>query len=149
MVHRLSQFGAQCGPGLRSDHAVRRDAVFLLKSGDGDVGRRSVLAIDGDAVACTAQGPLNGGDVLPTERRPLERELPGELSCRRGATKRPVGCWSDRAISWESVDSLKRPDGSFHGAPENAIDTNGEVMAAQQLLELDHFRSSERRMLQS
>lgn len=123
--------------------------MFLLKSGDGDVGRWSVLTIEGDAKARASQGPLNGGDVLARERRSLEREVSGELSRRRGATERHVGRRSDSAIRLESVDSLKRPDRSFHVASENAIYTNRQLMAAQQFLQLHDFRSSERRMLES
>ena len=117
-------------PGPRSHDSVWLETVFPLKSGHGAVGFRSVVAINGHAMARMMQGSLYLQDIRPYEGRALELELPDRPSGQRSAMESPVGHRSYDAIGWKPMDSLKRPNRRFGGAPIDAVDMNGDTLAA-------------------
>jgi hypothetical protein len=104
--------------------------MFALKSSYGDVGFRSVMAVDGNAMACAMQGPLNLQDIRPPEGRALELELPDRTSGWSSATEDPIGYRSYDAVDWESVDPLKRPNSRFGGAPIDTVYMKRKTMTA-------------------
>lgn len=122
------------GPGSRPDDAIRIKTVFLLETGHRDVRFRTVVAVDGDAMACAAQGSLDFQDIPSLERRALEPELPHGLGRRYWLKERSVGSRPDDAGGRDSIDPLIRPDCGRSGATIDAVHTNREIMAAQELL---------------
>jgi len=104
--------------------------MFPLKAGHCDIGFRSVVAVDGNAMACMMQGSLNLQDIRPHEGRALELELSDRLSGRSRAMEDPIGYRPYDAVGWKLVDLLKRPNRRFGGAPIDAVYMNGKTMAA-------------------
>lgn len=64
---------------MRTDDTVRLQTVFLLKACHGDIRFRSVVTVEGDAMARATQGSLDKQDILPREMRPLQMQLSDQL----------------------------------------------------------------------
>lgn len=94
-------------PGPRSHDAIWLETVFLLKPGHGAIGFRSVVTIDGHAMARMMQGSLYMQDIRPYDGRALALELPDRPSGQSSAMEGPVGHRSYDAIGWRCVQLPK------------------------------------------
>lgn len=92
------------------------------------------MAVDGDTMACAAQGSLDGEDIRSLERRVLEPELPHGLGRRYWLKERFVGGRTDDAGGRYSMAPLKCTDCGFSGATIDAVHANREFVAAQEPL---------------
>jgi len=94
------------------------------------------VAVDGNAMACTMQGPLNLQDIRSREGRALELELPDRMSGRGSAMEDPIGHRPYDAVGLDPSDPLKRPNRRFGGASIDAVYLKRNAMAAQESLHL-------------
>ena len=108
--------------------------MFPLKTGHRAVRLRPITAVDGNTMACAAQGLLDLEDIRSLEMRALEPELPNGFGRRYRLKERSVGGRADDARGLNSMDPLKRPDCGFSGATIDAVHADREIVAAQKLL---------------
>jgi hypothetical protein len=130
----------QNGPRLRPDNAVGREAAFLLKAGYSDVRFRSELPIHGETMTSAAQGTLDEDDIPSFEGRALQPELPDELGRMGAAAQCPIGGRADYSVRRKPVGTLESPYRQGRIASIDTIDTNREIMAPQESLEVDDAR---------